>query len=243
MELSREAVFPEVFRPTEVSYGLFEEDHHALRKTIRSFVEKELSPNVEAWEADEDYPREIFQRVGELGLFGMKFPEESGGSGPDYIAETVLVEELAAMGSAGVAADLGAHRDLACLYVYNFGNAEQKARWLVPALKGELLGALGVTEPGAGSDVAGIQTRAVRDGDSYVLSGSKIFITNGSWCDFAVIAAKTDPEAGHGGITLFVVDADTPGFTRRRMKMLGWRTSHTGELTFDDCRVPVENVL
>lgn len=242
-ELSAEAVFPETFTPQEVPYELFTEDHHAFRKTVRTFVEKEIAPNVEEWEAAEDYPRELFRRVGELGLFGMKFPEEYGGSGPDYIAEAALIEELTAAGSAGVAADLGAHRDLACLYVYNFGNEEQRGRWLVPGIAGEALGALGVTEPGAGSDVAGMTTSAIRDGDSYVLNGSKIFITNGAWSDFVVVAAKTDPSAGHAGISLFVVDAETPGFTRSRMKMLGWRTSHTGELVFADCRIPAENLL
>lgn len=243
MELNSESVFPERFVPTDVPYELFTEDHHALRKSIRGFVEKELTPNVAKWEQDEDFPRETFGRLGELGFHGFKFPEQLGGSGPDYIAEAVLIEELAQMGSGGVTADLGAHRDLACLYIFNFGLDEQHQQWLVPALRGEKLGALAVTEPGAGSDVAGIATRAVKDGDDFILNGSKIFITNGSWCDFAVVAAKTMPDAGHHGISLFVVDADTPGFDRKRMRMLGWRTSHTGELSFADCRVPAANLL
>jgi acyl-CoA dehydrogenase len=243
MELNASAVFPESFEPQDVPYELFTEDHNAFRKTVRAFVEKELTPNVEQWESSENYPREIFNRVGELGLFGMKFPERFGGSGPDYIAEAALIEETAMMGSGGVAADLGAHRDLACLYVYNFGDDTQRDRWLVPGLAGEKLGAFAVTEPGAGSDVSGITTRAERDGDSYLLNGTKIFITNGSWCDFVVVAAKTDQEAGHGGISLFVVEKGTDGFSQSRMKMLGWRTSHTGELNFADCRVPAENLL
>lgn len=243
MQIPKEMAFPEAFTETEVPYELFTPEHDSLRKTVRSFVEKELTPNVEAWEADEDFPREIFLRMGELGLHGMKFPEEFGGSGPDYIAEAVVNEELAQMGSGGVSADLGAHRDLASLYVYNFGSDEQRRRWLTPALAGEKLGCLAVTEPDAGSDVAAIRTRASKDGDSWTLSGRKHFITNGSWCDFAVVAAKTDPDAGHQGISLFVVDADTPGFDRRRMKMLGWRTSHTGEFTFEDCRLGPENLL
>ncbi|MCA1839194.1 MAG: acyl-CoA dehydrogenase family protein [Actinomycetota bacterium] len=243
MQIAYESAFPEVFAPADVPYELFTDDHHALRKTVRNFVEKELSPNVEQWESAEDYPREIFRRVGELGLFGMKFPERFGGSGPDYIAEAVVIEELAAMGSGGISADLGAHRDLASLYVFNFGDDNQRDRWLASAIAGQSLGALAITEPGAGSDVAAITTRAVRDGDTYVLNGSKIFITNGSWADFVVVAAKTQPDAGHGGISLFVVEAGTPGFTQARMKMLGWRTSHTGELTFDDCRIPAANLL
>lgn len=243
MELSRDLVFPPTFRPVEATYELFTEDHEAFRKSVADFVQRELAPNAEQWERAEDFPKEIFRRVGELGLFGMKVPEEYGGSGPDYIAEAALIEEFAGGGSAGVNADLGAHRDLACLYVYNFGDDEQRKRWLVPALRGEIVGALGVTEPSTGSDVAAIQTRARRDGDDWIIDGSKIFITNGAWCDFAVIAAKTDPEAGHGGISLFVVESETDGFSRRRMKMLGWRTSHTGELVFDDCRVPASALL
>jgi acyl-CoA dehydrogenase len=243
MELGREMVFPSTFEPVNADYEIFTEDHNALRKTVKVFVEKELQPHAEEWEKAEDFPKETFKRVGELGFFGLKVPEEYGGSGTDYIAEAALIEEFTATGSAGVNADLGAHRDLACLYVYNFGSDEQRRRWLVPALKGEVVGALGVTEPSTGSDVNAIQTRATRDGSDWIINGSKIFITNGAWCDFAVVAAKTDADAGHGGITLFVVDADTPGFTRRRMRMLGWRTSHTGELVFDNARIPQENLL
>lgn len=243
MEIPRELAFPSTFSPQEVPYELFSSDHEALRKTVRAFVEKEIQPNAEEWERSEDFPRELFTRMGELGFHGFLFPEEYGGSGPDHIAEAAAIEEMSWAGTAGTMADLGAHRGLACLYVYNFGDEEQRKKWLVTALKGEILGCLGVTEPAAGSDVSGIQTTAVRDGDSYLLNGSKIFITNGAWCDFAVIAAKTSPDAGHHGISLFIVDGDTPGFEKKRMKMLGWRTSHTGELSFSDCRVPAENLL
>jgi alkylation response protein AidB-like acyl-CoA dehydrogenase len=222
---------------------LFTAEHEELRRSVRSFVEKELLANAEAWEADEAFPREIFQRVGELGLFGMKYPETVGGSGPDALADAVVTEEFARCGSAGVSSSLGAHKDLACLYVYNFGNAEQHARWLTPALEGRLVGALGVTEPDAGSDVAGIKTRAKRDGDDWILSGAKTFITNGAWADFVVVAAKTDPDAGHQGITLFVVDTETPGFEARRIRMLGWRSGNTGEISLQDVRVPDANRL
>jgi acyl-CoA dehydrogenase len=222
---------------------LFTAEHEELRRSVRSFVEKELLANAEAWEADEAFPREIFGRVGELGLFGMKYPESVGGSGPDALADAVVTEEFARSGSAGVSSSLGAHKDLACLYVYNFGNAEQHARWLTPALGGRLVGALGVTEPDAGSDVAGIKTRAKRDGDDWVINGAKTFITNGAWADFVVVAAKTDPDAGHSGITLFVVDTDTPGFEARRIRMLGWRSGNTGEIALQDVRVPDANRL
>ena len=222
---------------------LFTAEHEELRRSVRSFVEKELLANAEAWEADEAFPREVFQRVGELGLFGMKYPESVGGSGPDALADAVVTEEFARSGSAGVSSSLGAHKDLACLYVYNFGNAEQHARWLTPALEGRLVGALGVTEPDAGSDVAGIKTRAKKDGDDWIINGGKTFITNGAWADFVVVAAKTDPDAGHQGITLFVVDTDTPGFEARRIRMLGWRSGNTGEISLQDVRVPDANRL
>lgn len=222
---------------------LFTADHEELRHNVRSFVERELLPHTTEWEAQEYMPREVMARVGELGFYGMKYPESLGGSGPDFVADAVVTEELAVCGSAGVSACIGAHKDLASLYVYNFGTPEQHQRWLVPSIAGSVIGALGVTEPDAGSDVAGIKTSARRDGDDWVIKGSKMFITNGSWADYVVVAAKTDPDAGHAGITLFVVEADTPGFDRRRMRMLGWRTGQTGELTFSDVRVPDENRL
>jgi alkylation response protein AidB-like acyl-CoA dehydrogenase len=172
-----------------------------------------------------------------------------GGSGPDLLAAAVWTEELARCLSGGVAADLGATTDLAALYVARSGTDELQQRYLPPTLAGDLVGALAITEPGAGSDVAGISTRARRDGDGWVLDGEKVFITNGAWCDWVVVAAKVTPEDGapsedpHGQITLFVVDADTPGFSRRRMAMLGWRTSHTGELAFDGVRIGDEQRL
>jgi acyl-CoA dehydrogenase len=217
---------------------LFTPEHDELRRNVRSFVEKEISPHAAEWERKEEFPREIMARAGELGLYGMKYPAEVGGSGPDLVADAVVVEELARCGSGGVAACLGAHKDLALLYVYNFGSSEQQGRWLTPGLAGELIGALAVTEPDAGSDVAAVSTRARRRGDDWVINGSKTFITNGAWADFVVVAAKTDSAAGREGLTLFVVEAGTPGFDRRRLRMLGWRTGQTGELSFRDVRIP-----
>ena len=220
-----------------VTADLFTAEHEELRANVRSFVERELLVHAEEWERAESFPKEVFARVGELGLFGMKFPEEIGGSGPDIVADAVVTEEFARCGSAGVSASLGAHKDLACLYLFNFGSPEQKERWLRRAIAGRLVGGFAVTEPDAGSDVASIKTSARRDGDGWVLNGSKLFISNGAWADFIVVAAKTDPSAGHQGVTLFVVDAGTPGFTARRIPMLGWRTGQTGELSFSDVRV------
>lgn len=228
---------------TEVRPELFHPEHDELRREVRAFVEREIAPHAEEWERNESFPRDLFKRAGELGFFGMKFPEAVGGSGPDILADAVVTEEFARGGSAGVSASLGAHKDLASLYVYNFGNAVQHERWLAPSVRGDVVGALGVTEPDTGSDVAAIKTSAKREGDAWVINGAKMFITNGSWADYVVVAAKTDPEAGHAGITLFVVDTDSPGFTSRRMRMLGWRTGQTGELSFEDVRVPDKNRL
>ena len=222
---------------------LFGPEHDELRREVRAFVDKELAPNAAEWEKAERFPKEIFRRIGELGFFGMKFGPELGGSGPDHIADAVVTEEFARCGSAGVSACFGAHKDLAMLYVGNFGEPHHFDRWLRPSIAGEIVGALGVTEPDAGSDVAGIKTSARRDGDGWVINGSKLFITNGAWADYVVVAAKTDPDAGHSGITLFVVDAGTPGFKANKIRMLGWRAGQTGELSFADVRVPDANRL
>jgi acyl-CoA dehydrogenase len=226
-------------RSATTARPLFRPEHDELRATARTFVAREITSHVEDWERDEDVPRELFRTVGAAGFLGLKFAPEVGGSGPDLLAAAVWTEELARCGSGGVAADLGATTDLAALYVDRAGTDEQRQRYLPPTLAGELIGALAITEPGAGSDVAGITTRARRDGDGWVLDGEKVFITNGARCDWVVVAAKVRPEDGapstdpHGQLTLFLVDADAPGFSRQRMRMLGWRTSHTGQLTFD----------
>jgi acyl-CoA dehydrogenase len=226
--------------------GLFTADHDELRAAVRTFVERELRPHAEEWERQGDFPyREVFLRAARVGLFGAKYEEDDGGTGPDLVADAIITEELARCGSGGVAAALGAHKDLGPYYVARFGTGDQRRRWLVPAVLGEKIGALAVTEPDAGTDVAGMRIRAVRDEDAggWRLSGSKTFITNGSIADFVVVAAKTDPEAGHDGISLFVVEAGTPGFAARRLETVGWRTSHTGELAFEDCLVPDEALL
>jgi acyl-CoA dehydrogenase len=222
---------------------LFREEHEAYREAARRFVSNEIAPHVEKWEQERDYPRELFRKVGSAGFFGAKFDEHWGGTGPDYAAETVWIEEVSKAGTYGTASDLGSHSQLASLYVDRFGDDDQRERYLRPSIAGELIGALAVTEPGAGSDVNGISTRARRDGDEWVLNGSKVFITNGSWSDYVVVAARTSDNPGHANLTMFVVDAGTPGFERNRMKMIAWQTSHTGELVFNDVRVPDANRL
>ncbi len=219
-------------------FGLFTEDHDALRSAVRDWVARELRPHAEDWEREGDFPfRQVFREAAGLGLFGAKYEEAYGGTGPDLVADAVISEELARCGSGGVAAALGAHKDLGPYYVYRFGTEDQRQRWLTPAVDGRLIGALAVTEPGAGSDVGGITTRAVRAGEGWVLSGAKTFITNGAIADYAVVAAKTDPDAGNRGITLFVVDTALDGFSSSRVETVGWRTSHTGELHLDRVRV------
>jgi acyl-CoA dehydrogenase len=224
-------------------YFVFDEDHEAYRDSVRAFVGKELLPHAEEWEKAEDFPDETFQRMGALDLFGNKFAEQYGGTGAGHVFEAVLVEELARCGSGGVAAGLGAHAQIALPPIASFGNEEQKQRWLVPGIKGHKIAALGITEPEAGSDVSGIQTRAVRDGDDYILNGSKMYITNGCRADIVVTAVRTGPDP-HGGVSFIVVEKGTPGFDQgTKLKKLGWRASDTAQLFFSDCRVPVANML
>jgi acyl-CoA dehydrogenase len=222
----------------------FTDEHQALRESIRSFVERELRPHAAAWEEAEEFPRELFTRMGELGFLGLKYPEEYGGQGGDYVHDAVLTEEMARCGSGGVSAGIGGHIGIATPPIFKFGTEEQKRRWLVPAIKGEKIAALAITEPGAGSDVAGTKTFARRDGDEYVVNGSKTFITNGVRGDIFVTAVKTTEAGGHHGLSFLVLERDMPGFSvSRKLEKLGWYASDTGELSFQEIRVPVENLL
>ena len=216
--------------------GLFTEEHEELRRVVRQWVERAIRPHVEDWERARDFPvRDLVRQAGTIGLFGAKYGSAVGGTGPDLVADAVITEELARCGSGGVAAALGAHKDLGPYYVYRFGTEEQRREWLIPSVAGETIGALAVTEPGAGSDVAAIEARAVRGADGgWRLTGTKTFITNGPIADFVVVAAKSDPEAGRDGISLFMVRGGSAGFAARRIETVGWRTSHTGELVFDE---------
>lgn len=227
-----------------MGHWLFQEEHEMLRKSVRSWVEKEIKPHVEEWEQKGEFPRELFNRAGELGFLGLTYPEEYGGSGEDYLAGAVFVEEMARCGSAGVAAGIGASVVIAGPQIYKFGSEELKQKFLVPTITGTKIGALGITEPNAGSDVASISTTARDEGAHYVVNGSKIFITNGVRADYVVTAVKTDPAAGYKGISLLVIEKDTPGFTvAKKLEKLGWNASDTGELVFEDCRVPKANLV
>ncbi len=223
---------------------LFQPEHDAFRQTVRRFIEREVAPHADEWEARRSFPRELFRRFGQLDLLGLKYPEAYGGTNAGPIYEAVLMEELSRCGSGGVAGAIGAHIAIATPPVFHHGTEEQKQRWLAPAVTGEAIAALGITEAGGGSDVAAIQTRAVRQNDHYVVNGSKMFITNGTRADYVVTAVRTTPEGGHHGISLLVIERDTPGFSvGRRIDTLGWWTSETAELIFQDARVPVTNRL
>jgi len=222
----------------------FTEEHEALRHSIRRYVEEELAPHAQEWEAAGGFPDEVFRRMGELGLLGLRYPEKYGGQGGDYFSAVVLSEELARCGMGGLPMAIAVQTEMATPPILQFGTPEQKEKFLVPAIKGEKIACLGITEPGAGSDVVSIQTTARKDGDHWVLNGSKIFITNGVRADFITLVAKTDPEKGYDGVSLFLVDKGTPGFTvAKKLDKVGMRSSDTAELVFEDCRIPAEALL
>jgi alkylation response protein AidB-like acyl-CoA dehydrogenase len=222
---------------------IFNHEHEALRDSIRSFVVKELAPHAEEWE-ETTFPDWVFKRMGELGFLGLDKPERYGGQGGDYYCSLVLAEEIVHSRSGGLAMGLAVQTDMAMPPILAFGTEEQKQDWVVPAIAGEAILCLGITEPDAGSDVAGIKTRAVRDGDEYVISGSKTYITNGHRAHAIVLVTKTDPEAGYDGFTLFVVPMDAPGVIReQRLEKLGMHASDTALLAFQEVRVPASAVL
>ncbi len=222
---------------------IFNEDHDRLRESIGSFVEKELAPHADEWE-ETTFPDSVMRRMGELGFLGLSMPEEYGGQGGDYFCNLVLAEELAKSHSGGLAMGVAVQTDMAMPPIHLFGTEEQKQEWLVPAIKGEKILCLGITEPDAGSDVSGIKTRAVRDGDEYVINGSKTYITNGHRADVIVLVTKTDPDKGYDGFTLFLVPMDAPGVIReKKLEKLGMHASDTALLAFQDVRVPASAML
>jgi alkylation response protein AidB-like acyl-CoA dehydrogenase len=222
---------------------IFTDEHEQLRESIRAFVLKELRPHAEEWEED-TFPDWVFRRMGELGLLGLSYPEQYGGQGGDYYCNLVLAEEIVHSDCGGLAMGIAVHTDMATPPIHIFGTEEQKQAYLVPSIRGDKISCLGITEPDAGSDVSGIKTRAVRDGDEWVINGSKTFITNGHRADFIVLVTKTDPDAGYDGFTLFIVDMDAPGVIREeRLRKLGMHASDTALLAFQDVRVPDSAIL
>ncbi len=223
----------------------FGEEHEQLRETVHRFVVEEIAPNVEEWEAAREFPRELYRRCGGLGFLGLKFPERYGGQGGTHLHDAIWVEELArAGGSGGVAAGLNAHASIALPPIFNFGSEAQRQRWLVPGIGGEKIGALGITEPGAGSDVAGISTTAERIEGGYLVNGAKTFITNGVRADFLVCAVKTTHQGGHQGLSFLVLERGMEGYeVTKKLEKMGWHSSDTGELSFTNVEVPEENLL
>jgi len=222
----------------------FKEEHQIFRQQVRTFVENELAPKVDQWEEERLFPNSVFKRAGELGIIGAHYPEDVGGGGGDFWMSVVKSEELARCGSAGVTMGLLVQADMATPVINDLGSREVKDEFLAPAIRGDKVAALGVTEPGAGSDVAGLRTTARSVGDEYVINGSKTFITNGTRADFVTLMVKTDADAGHNGISIIVCPTDVKGFSiSKKLEKAGNWSSDTAELFFEDVRVPKRYLL
>lgn len=220
----------------------FDETHDAMRDTARKFIEAEVAPFLNTWEDEEEFPRELYRKAAEAGFMGLGYPAELGGLECDIFHRVAMTEEFVKAGSIGLVAGLFSH-NIAIPPILALGTPEQKQRFVAPVLAGEKIASLAITEPNAGSDVANLQTRAVRDGDHYVINGAKTFITSGCRADFVTTAVRTGDE-GHGGISLIVVERGTPGFrVAGKIRKMGWAASDTAELVFEDCRVPAGNLL
>ena len=221
----------------------FTEEHEAFRTSFKDFLQKEVVPHIEKWEKTGTIERFIWKKFGEMGYFGLSTPEAYGGLDLDFFYTVVFLEELQKINSGGFAAAIWAHEYLAMTHLNKEASEFIKQKYLLPSVEGDLIGCLCITEPFCGSDVAGMQSVAVKKGDSYILNGSKTFITNGVYSDYLIVAAKTDPSEKYKGISLFVVDRKTVGVSATKLDKLGWRASDTGEIAFDNVAIPVENLL
>ncbi len=225
-----------------MDFGLSEE-HRIFESTVKKFVEKEIQPIAEEYDIKEEFPMHLWRRMSEIGLLGLKLPEEYGGTQADNFHLAIVGEEIG-KASPGVMAGLAVQSYIAIPYIDLFGTKEQKPKYIPPAINGDEIWAIAITEPNAGSDVTNITTTAVKDGDGWIINGSKMFITNGTICDHVVVVCATEKGRDKNGKTLFIVHKDTPGFSvGRKLKKLGFRASDTAELVFQDCRVPNENML
>src|ERR1700693_962623 len=223
---------------------IYGEEHRQLRETARRFLATEVAPHFDRWERAGIVDRSMWGKGGEAGLLCPEVAAEYGGGGGDFRMNAIVVEEFAYSGFAGPTSDFSVHSDVCCGYLISYGTAEQKAKWLPRMVSGESVCAIAMTEPGTGSDLQGIRTRAVREGDDYVMSGQKTFISNGQMCDLVIVVVRTTPEGGSRGMSLILVEADRPGFRRgKNLEKLGHLSSDTSELFFDEVRVPVTNVL
>jgi alkylation response protein AidB-like acyl-CoA dehydrogenase len=231
-------------RAVSSPHAIFTAEHDELRMVVRRFVDNEVRPHVDAWERAGHFPDSLFRRCGELGFLGLHYPARFGGSDGDLASGLVFVEELARCGAGAIPMAISVQTDMATPALAQFGTDDQRDRWLVPAIAGEKIGAIAITEPDAGSDVAAITTRAVRDGDVWRVNGRKMFITNGARAQFLTLVAKTDPDAGHRGVSLFVIDTTLPGVSvSRRLEKLGMHSSDTAEIALDDVAVPHADLI
>jgi len=221
----------------------FTEEHQLFRESLKEFLKKEVSPHIEKWEETGKIDRFIWEKFGEMGYFGLATPESAGGLGLDLFYTVIFLEELQKINSGGFAAAMWAHAYLAMTHLNKNANDKLRKEYLEPSVAGEKIGCLGVSEPFGGSDVAGMRTTAIKEGDFYMLNGSKTFITNGVYCDYMVVAAKTDASVGNKGITIFVVDRNSKGVSANKLNKLGWRASDTAELAFDNVIVSASNIL
>mgnify|MGYP006072644285 FL=1 len=221
----------------------FTEEHEAFRASFKDFLQKEVVPHIEKWEKTGTIERFIWKKFGEMGYFGLSTPEAYGGLDLDFFYTVVFLEELQKINSGGFAAAIWAHEYLAMTHLNKEASEFIKQKYLLPSVEGDMIGCLCITEPFCGSDVAGMQSVAVKKGDSYILNGSKTFITNGVYSDYLIVAAKTDPSEKYKGISLFVVDRKTEGVSATKLDKLGWRASDTGEIAFDNVAIPLENLL
>jgi alkylation response protein AidB-like acyl-CoA dehydrogenase len=221
----------------------FTEEHQLFRESLNEFLKKEVSPHIEKWEETGTIDRFIWKKFGEMGYFGLAIPEVDGGLGLDLFYTVIFLEELQKINSGGFAAAMWAHAYLAMTHLNKNASEKLRKKYLEPSVTGEKVGCLGVSEPFGGSDVAGMRTTAIKEGDTYIINGSKTFITNGVYCDYMIVAAKTDASAGNKGITIFVVDRKSKGVSANKLNKLGWRASDTAELAFDNVTVPASNIL
>ena len=221
----------------------FTEEHKLFRESIQDFLKKEVVPHIEKWEKSGTIDRFIWKKFGDMGFFGISYPEAYGGLNLDLFYAVILLEELQKINSGGFAAAIWAHVYLAMTHLNKEGNHDIKQRYLTPSISGDKIGCLCITEPFGGSDVAGMRSTAVKEGDYYILNGSKTFITNGFYSDYLIVAAKTSPELGNKGISIFVVDRESEGLSATKLDKLGWRASDTGEIAFDNVKIPKTNLL
>ena len=221
----------------------FSEEHEMFRKSLRDFLKREVKPNLNKWENDGKIPKEIWKKMGEMGFLGLSYPEKYGGGNLDFFFEVVLNEEMAKLNSGGFTITQQAVQYMSGPYILKYGSDMLKSKYLPGIISGNLISCIGITEPNTGSDVQNIQTNAIKKGDNYIVNGSKTFITNGVYGDFIVTVVKTDPAARSKGISLLVIDLDSPGITKTKIDKLGWRSSDTAELSFDNVVVPSENLV